>query len=46
VGGAVLGQLVSSTTHTNAGIYSDTLTYTDQTGNYQDASRVLRSYII
>jgi hypothetical protein len=32
--------------HRDAGIYSDTLTYTDQTGNYQNASRVVKSYIL
>jgi hypothetical protein len=46
VGGVVLGQLTSSTTHTNVGIYSDTVTYTDQTGNYKNDSKVLKSYII
>ena len=45
LGGAVLGQLVSNTTHTNAGTYSDTLTYTDGTGNYNNASKVVKSYI-
>ncbi len=46
VGGANLEQLTSNTTHRDAGIYSDTLTYTDQTGNYQNASRVVKSYIL
>ena len=46
VGGANLGQVVSSTTHTNAGVYSDTVTYQDGTGNYKNASRVIKSYII
>ncbi len=45
LGGAVLGQLVSNITHTNAGTYSDTLTYTDGTGNYNNASKVVKSYI-
>ena len=45
VGGVVLGQLTSSTTHTNAGVYSDTLTFLGDT-NYKAASRVLKSYII
>lgn len=46
VGGVVLGQLVSGTTHTNAGIYSDTLTYTDMTGNYKDSIKTVKSYIL
>jgi hypothetical protein len=46
VGGVVLGQLTSSTTHINAGTYSDTLTYTDATGNYKNASKVVKSYIL
>jgi hypothetical protein len=46
VGGAVVGQLVSNTTHTNAGTYSDTVTYTDGTGNYNNASKVVKSYIL
>ena len=46
VGGENLGQLVSGTTHTNAGVYSDTVTYTDATGNYNDASKVVKSYIL
>jgi hypothetical protein len=46
VDGAVLGQVVSGTTHTNAGIYSDTVTYTDMTGNYKDTSKNVKSYIL
>ena len=46
VGGANLGTVVSSTTHTNAGVYSDTVTYTDATGNYNNASKVVKSYIL
>ena len=46
VGGANLGQVVSSTTHTNVGIYNDTVTYTDGTGNYKDASKVVKSYVL
>jgi hypothetical protein len=46
VGGVVLGQVTSNTTHTNAGVYSETLTYTDVTGNYKDASKVVKSYIL
>ncbi len=45
VGGVVLGQVTSSTTHTNAGVYSDTVTYTDGTGNYKNASKVVKSYV-
>jgi len=46
LGGVVLGQLVSGTTHTDVGIYSDTVTYTDGTGNYKDASKVVKSYVL
>jgi hypothetical protein len=46
VGGVSLGQVVSSTTHTNAGTYTDTVTYTDGTGNYLNASKVVKSYIL
>ena len=46
VGDVVLGQLVSSTTHTNAGVYSDTVTYQDGTGNYKNASKTVKSYIL
>ena len=45
VGGVVLGQLVSSTTHTNVGIYSDTVTFLGD-ANYQAASKVVKSYIL
>ena len=45
VGGVVLGQLVSSTTHTDAGIYSDTVTFAGD-ANYKATSKVLKSYII
>jgi YDG domain/Bacterial Ig-like domain (group 3) len=46
VGGVVLGQITSGTTHTNAGVYSDTVTYTDGTGNYNNASKAVKSYIL
>jgi hypothetical protein len=46
VGGVVLGPVVSSTPHTNAGVYSDTVTYTDMTGNYKDTSKNIKSYIL
>jgi len=46
VGGANLGVIVSGTTHTNAGTYSETLTYTDGTGNYKNATKVVNSYIL
>jgi hypothetical protein len=45
VGGVVLGQLTSSTTHTDVGIYSDTVTFLGD-ANYKAASKVLKSYII
>jgi len=46
LGGVVLGQLVSGTIHTNVGIYSDSVTYTDGTGNYNNASKTVKSYIL
>ncbi|NOT23946.1 MAG: LEPR-XLL domain-containing protein [Nitrospiraceae bacterium] len=46
VGGVVVGQATSSTPHTNAGLYSDTLIFVDRTGNYNDASKVVKSYIL
>ena len=45
VGGVVLGPLVSSTTHTNAGVYSDTVTFLGD-ANYKVTSKVVKSYII
>jgi hypothetical protein len=45
VGGAVLGQVTSSTTHTNVGIYSDTVTFLGD-ANYKATSKVVKSYII
>jgi hypothetical protein len=45
VGGANLGQLVSSTTHTNAGIYSDTVTFLGD-ANYKATSKTVKSYIL
>ncbi len=38
VGGVVLGQVTSSTTHTNVGIYSDTVTFLGD-ANYKAASK-------
>ena len=45
VGGVVLGQVMSSTTHTNVGIYSDTVTFAGD-ANYKAASKVVKSYIL
>jgi len=45
VGGVVLGQVTSSTTHTDVGIYSDTVTFLGD-ANYKMTSKVLKSYII
>jgi hypothetical protein len=42
----VLGQVTSSTPHTSVGVYNDTVTYTDGTGNYKNASKVVKSYIL
>jgi hypothetical protein len=36
--GILSGLILSGTTHTNAGTYTDTWTFTDTTGNYKDAS--------
>ncbi len=44
VGGVVLGQVTSSTTHTNAGVYSDTVTFLGD-ANYKAASKTMKSYI-
>jgi hypothetical protein len=46
VGGTILGQLVSGMAYTDAGTYSDTLMYTDGTGNYKNASKMVTSYIL
>jgi hypothetical protein len=45
VGGVVLGQVVSSTSHTDVGIYSDTVTFLGD-ANYKVTSKVVKSYII
>ena len=46
VGGVVLsGVNVSSTTHTNIGTYTDTVTFTDVTGNYKNASKLVKNFI-
>ncbi len=37
---------MSSTTHTNAGVYSDTVTYRDVTGNYKDTIKNVKSYVL
>lgn len=41
INGVSLNGLVVNSTHTNAGIYSDTWTFTDTTGNYNNASGVV-----
>ena len=41
VNGVSLNGLVVNSTHTNAGTYSDTWTFTDTTGNYNNASGVV-----
>ena len=49
VGGVDLsaGLNLSGTTHTDVGpgIYHDTVTYTDATGNYKNATRFVKDYI-
>ncbi len=43
--GALAGLDLSKTTHTNAGSYSDSWTFTDQTGNYNNASGTVNDVI-
>ncbi len=45
VGGATLGTIASATTHTNAGTYSDTVTFLGD-ANYKAASKTVKSYIL
>jgi hypothetical protein len=45
VGGVVLGQVTSSTTHTNVGIYNETVTFLGD-ANYKVTSKTVKSYII
>src|SRR5204862_157401 len=42
---ALAGLDLSGTTHTNAGSYNDTWTFTDATGNYNDASNTVTDKI-
>ena len=42
---ALSGLDLSGTTHTNAGTYTDTWTFTDSTGNYNDASSTVTDKI-
>jgi len=37
---------LSSTSHVNAGLYRDTVTFTDLTGNYLNASKAVRNDIL
>ena len=47
VGGVVLsGVNVSATTHTAIGTYTDTVTFTDVTGNYKPASKLVKNFIL
>jgi hypothetical protein len=43
--GGLSAQLVSSTTHTNAGVYSDTVTFVGD-ANHKAASKTVKSYIL
>jgi hypothetical protein len=45
VGESLAGLDLSSTTHTNAGTYTDTWTFTDATGNYNNASGMVTDQI-
>ena len=36
---------LSGTTHTNAGTYTDVVTFTDTTGNYKNATKLLNNFI-
>ncbi|MEI8016306.1 MAG: hypothetical protein WCH20_15900, partial [Nitrospira sp.] len=45
-GESLSGLNLSSTTHVNAGLYRDMVAFTDVTGNYNNASKAVRSDII
>ena len=46
VGGVVLtGVNVSGTSHTTAGTYIDTVTFTDAAGNYKTATKLIKDFI-
>ncbi|MGE4357345.1 MAG: MBG domain-containing protein [Candidatus Omnitrophota bacterium] len=45
LGETLTGLDLSGTTHTNAGSYTDTWTFTDVTGNYNDASNTINDII-
>src|SRR5262249_42222331 len=40
------GLNLSSTSHTNVGTYTDTVTFTDATGNYKSASKLVKNFIV
>jgi hypothetical protein len=40
------GVNVSGTTHTVLGTYTDTVTFTDVTGNYKPASKLVKNFIL
>ena len=47
VGGIALsGVNLLGTNHTNAGTYTDTVTFTDVTGNYKNTSKFVKDYIL
>jgi hypothetical protein len=45
LGESLSGLDLSGTTHTNAGTYTDTVIFTDTTGNYKDATKFVKDYI-
>ena len=42
----IAGVNLSGTTHTSIGIYTDTVTFTDSTGNYLNATKLVKNYIV
>jgi hypothetical protein len=46
LGESLSGVDVSGTTHTAAGTYTDTVTFTDVTGNYKSASKLVKNFIV
>jgi hypothetical protein len=40
------GLNLSGTTHTNSGTYIDTVTFTDASGNYKTASKLVKNFIV
>jgi hypothetical protein len=40
------GVNLSGTTHTNSGTYIDTVTFIDAAGNYNNASKLVKNFIV